>query len=443
MNFSVVGATDNQAALVERALAAFGYPIDVMGTDVTIAFVVEPSYPGTEEFAAATQTGPGEWLIEVRSNLDQLGRDPEGIYEGPEFFMETVIHEMGHVIAGTWLGTPEKRASMAVCFERKNREPGYPADGNITYWQAGDWTDRIEEAVAESIKDVWLPLSIRAYDNRTKWILKQSSFGAFVALLDPYAGSGGSMAAKLVHPTRNTPVGVPIVDANSAHALTLSGEEPNTEGFWWGYGSYVSASILFGAVLWEEVRDVFGTVRVTFDYEIYHDPSTYPEPVRGLPFGWDLMSVVNQYVDGLTGYEWGFGVVLEATGGSGSFRRKPALWWGVAETAVAPAFDQEITLPPVADYQEEMTFFGMPLIGLYAYVKARSDSMTRSVGDGDSLTTGSVLPSGGNNEYQKSTVTDWTVSWSAPPLELKGVWPYNDVTAASPGPVLRVRRSLP
>jgi len=452
MNIEIVGATANQMTLTERALDVFEYPVDELSTAVTIAFVVEPSYPGTEEFAAATQIDSNEWLIEVRSNLDQLGRDPEGIYEGPEFFMETIIHEMGHVIAGIFLDTQEKRAMAVDCFLRHVQQPGYPSVPTMAHWNAGEWQEQVIESVAESIKDIWLPLGIRAYDNRTEWWLREASFGGFLALLDPYSGEGGERGAHLVHRTRNAVPGYDLDFYDTATDFTSAVE--NDEGWYWTHGGgFMSGSIVFSPENWEEVRQQFGSVRVSFSYEVFHDLTGYPPSVHDFPHGWGVMDAVNEYVDGLPGYEWGIFVILEKSPAATSiidFRGSTTLWWSRAESGVAPVFNEEIVLPPLADYAEQMDAFILPYIGLCLYVRPLSETMTIPFGAADppqTITRSTWLPSGAGNMMHKATSGDldawWFLSYSNPPLKLKGTWPYRDVIAAAPGPVLRVRRSLP
>jgi hypothetical protein len=113
--------------------------------------------------------------IRIRRSMGQ-GPDAEngfwrvrGIKNDLAFLTESMMHELGHVMVAFL----DSQQFPPLFFRNGTR--GTDAD-----WRpaAADWEDHIEEAVAETFKDVYYPG--RAYDNRTHWKLPRQNFEAFV-----------------------------------------------------------------------------------------------------------------------------------------------------------------------------------------------------------------------------------------------------------------------
>lgn len=501
MNFDVVGATGNQSALVGRALAAFGYPVDALifkDVTVTIAFVVEPSFPGTEEFAAATQTAANKWLIEVRNNLDQLGRDPEGIYEGPEFFMDTVIHEMGHVIAGIRLSTPEKRAAATACFERKNREPGYPATPSLANWSAGDWQEHVQESVAETVKDAWLPLGIRAYDNRTSWVATAGQWRTLMALLLPAPTNAfGAQESRAKFDWRgdtfrrlNLPFGGQIINRQGPNNYEKA--DTTYDVAWiWGNNTLYSEPVKFTPEAWD-LNLVDATAQIDYSYDMTYSAILAGDPIRAIipagevptydlypntpsldwswPKGWGASAevgsptVLNRHVvvsyppeplfgGGRPGYQWTHGVVgstLDPLDGMVYWGEIEPLWWDQAIENIVPGFTGPVNVKPFAYYNElKLASDGRPLIQIGIAPRLHVLTNNHYYRDPGGLNGfGSVeaasMPSGPGVMEQWAWVETWSLLWSFDGKEYDPPpYPYNDLSAVMPGPVLRVRRSTP
>lgn len=118
--------------------------------------------------------------IKIASNLDNPNRPgnegghPVGYYAGDQFYKETVIHELGHVVGS--MADASQRTALAACFDR-----------GPTSWLAGlnnegAWEDRVTEGFAETFKDVFFPG--RKFDNRTRVKLPQANFSRFLDILD-------------------------------------------------------------------------------------------------------------------------------------------------------------------------------------------------------------------------------------------------------------------
>lgn len=176
-------ASGTAGAAVGDVLAAMDYPFERLDIEVTTATVAEPSCEGHVEFAC-TSFGAGGALIEFRVGFGAPTPPPfTEDFSGLKFVQESVAHEIGHVVAGVKVNDPDKIAEMCGLFIRTDPMTGEVSVGNSSRWSAGEWSDRIGEAVAETFKDVFLPKSMRKFDNRTNWDLPQGNFKAYLRLM--------------------------------------------------------------------------------------------------------------------------------------------------------------------------------------------------------------------------------------------------------------------
>lgn len=184
------GGTAQQRAWVNEAMARSQVDwLTAIPSEWTVRFVWadEPPLPGHQE-SACTIAFPDTSLaiITIRSNLD----NPEAWPEGKPFYVETVVHELGHVLCFT-MTTEADREAMCPWFSYDG------GDGDMRQGTAADlnptdrpWADRIQECMAEIVKDALLPEQYRAADNRTNWRIDKSRFTDFFAALIP--GDPGS-----------------------------------------------------------------------------------------------------------------------------------------------------------------------------------------------------------------------------------------------------------
>jgi hypothetical protein len=158
-----------------------------ISSTITVKMVTEPSAPGHNDYAC-TSAMSGGWLIELRRGLDDGTSPLVANIPGPThlFFMETIAHELAHVLIGQSGADP---AALCALFVHAG------LTGTIRYGTLADWNndtqptvtrqkweDHIEEAVAETVKDAALP-DRRVYDNRTNWRVPEANFEALMTAL--------------------------------------------------------------------------------------------------------------------------------------------------------------------------------------------------------------------------------------------------------------------
>lgn len=102
----------------------------------------------------------GLWEIRIQDDLltrtDQFG--------GEDFFQETVVHELSHVLIEYGRAESGAQARFLSYFR-----PGP--------WEDDAWANSVEESVAETFKDIFSPA--RRYDNRTLRRLPEAAFDDF------------------------------------------------------------------------------------------------------------------------------------------------------------------------------------------------------------------------------------------------------------------------
>lgn len=183
MNVVFANGTNQQQGFTRSAIAFCTFDFDRIDTTVTFEFVnagVIDNDPndGRTVFAYTTTGGSDDCgrsntaTIQVLNTLDTL---TEGPWSGVTFFMETIIHEIGHVVAGKFDDAARAAISAAL-------------GASVESWGNDSlaWEDRASEAWAESFKDVWLPREYRRYDDRTHYRLRdtEDSFAAMLRVMD-------------------------------------------------------------------------------------------------------------------------------------------------------------------------------------------------------------------------------------------------------------------
>lgn len=188
MELVLTGGTGQQRAWFDAALKAVRYPLDHLeDVTVTVSWPVEPSLPGHKEFACTTTPDGLEFTLEIRRALDT---STVSDFSGRLFYEETVVHELAHVICFA-LTTEAEREAMCPWFFRyvsgEGEVRGVAADLNPI---DAAWGDRIQETMAEVIKDSILASGERDYDNRTNWKLDESHYQEFMQTFLPVIETG-------------------------------------------------------------------------------------------------------------------------------------------------------------------------------------------------------------------------------------------------------------
>lgn len=169
--------TPGQQAMVEDALEASTYPFnDRLG--ITVTWTFQDEVDDDHDFALTTVHGTPTNNCARPTTADIIFKNglevdnPGDQYSGPKFAAETVVHEMGHIVAA-WL-TEAQITVICGLF-----------GGMLSDWgPETDWVTRIQEAQAEFFKDVFLPADSRRYDNRTNWKMDRSNFDAWVEIMN-------------------------------------------------------------------------------------------------------------------------------------------------------------------------------------------------------------------------------------------------------------------
>lgn len=191
---------------IQDALNYSRFKVAAGNLDITIRVMDEPPCPGHDDYMCTQTTfdpATGVFTSEVtiRTGADNPEADFNSEVKGnlKDFFMESVVHEIiGHAFPFTHMAPSDaSKQNIASWFYRE--VPGEaPKQGTLADWNnlEAAWPDRIQEALAEVLKDIYLPDQYRFYDNRTNWKLNRDNFVDLlkevekITCLVPPAGGG-------------------------------------------------------------------------------------------------------------------------------------------------------------------------------------------------------------------------------------------------------------
>jgi hypothetical protein len=179
--------SEQQIRYVKDALEVCRFPLDRLTADVTFTVVAEPPAVGHNDLMATTETD-GAFTVSIRQGIDSsdspsLAGLPNAARDTHVFFVECVMHELGHIAQKTWASTDEQIAALCALFHSQATAGVASRAGTAADWDSGSWPQRIEEAVAESWKDGWCPPEWRVYDNRTNWRIAEANWEALILAL--------------------------------------------------------------------------------------------------------------------------------------------------------------------------------------------------------------------------------------------------------------------
>jgi hypothetical protein len=155
------------------------------GAEVTFSWhtAVEIDPDLTDSFVTFAKTdyigisgGQHQFTVKILNDLHSRG----GVFGGERFYKESIIHELGHVVITLLVvagGSTEDglRDSFAAMH---GMDPGTALNDPSLAWE-----ERVIEAAVESFKDVFLPSTVRAYDNRTNHRLLENQFTEYMSLI--------------------------------------------------------------------------------------------------------------------------------------------------------------------------------------------------------------------------------------------------------------------
>lgn len=187
MVITFLNGTARQHALFNRAMAVSLFPWDRIQTQVEVEWRDEVVLNGDHKlFASATEQAgldgcgrSAKSKILIRNDLDDPKRPgnegdfPKGYFRGEKFYMESVHHELGHVVASKL--NPAQRAAICRAFGRPASEWDNPHT---------PWNKKVSESNAETLKDVFLPRAFRKFNNRTAWKITAATYEAWIGVYD-------------------------------------------------------------------------------------------------------------------------------------------------------------------------------------------------------------------------------------------------------------------
>jgi hypothetical protein len=164
--------TDLQQEIVRTTVhVLMGLPFDSINLDWTIEFTPDPDPSLHNEFAVTN------WSYDSNVATTEIASvAPNWPYPwtGPRFMQETVAHELGHALFASL--SEANRQAIAAMFGAASDDP------EILAPPGSAWEDRIQEGIAETFKDAFLPRRYRSYSNRTNHKISYSRFPEFRAL---------------------------------------------------------------------------------------------------------------------------------------------------------------------------------------------------------------------------------------------------------------------
>lgn len=193
MNLTFAGGTAQQQQWVNDAIARCTFDFAALGVNVVVSFTnlsncsLSHTYMCTSGSAPDFQIQIVPWADDPRAPGVQGLTDPAA--DVHEFFMDSFIHEIGHVLAFTDVTDLQ---ALCQCFThipdgRRGVASDYFSAGEATNHQ---WEELIVEATAEWFRLAFLPLT-QCYWNRTNWEISAADWPTFMALLLPGAGGEG------------------------------------------------------------------------------------------------------------------------------------------------------------------------------------------------------------------------------------------------------------
>lgn len=195
MNVTYDGGTGQQRAMFQDALSYMMYPWDSMPVNVTVSWPVEPSLPGHKEYACTTTADGTDFALEIRRSLDtDVSRS---------FYIEVCAHELAHVIAFHYIDP----TTIVGWFYRLVSGDGKTV-GTVPDIDPTDkpWEDRLQEGLAEVLKDALLPEQYRVYDNRTNWFLDESHYPTLMGeIINQIPGGPGVERVRAFAPPESDP----------------------------------------------------------------------------------------------------------------------------------------------------------------------------------------------------------------------------------------------
>lgn len=193
--------TDQQKAWVRAALASCSYPLDAIEASVTVTWgactSLNHAYMQTVPNSDGTFTITIEPWADDPTNPNNGGLSQVDLHR---FYLESFVHELGHVVAYKLLGSDDLRTQVCGLFWTPASGGTGRRTGALADWAPDGypWAKAIQEAVAEAFKVAYYTGDL-VFGNRTEWYIDGAQWLDFAKLLAPPTGfrddfSSGTMA---------------------------------------------------------------------------------------------------------------------------------------------------------------------------------------------------------------------------------------------------------
>lgn len=190
MNFSFDNSlSSQQRAWAQDAIALCRFPWDAYDLNVTFVVVPEPPCPGHQDYMCTqADVGFANFLVNIREGADDPTQQfnkglPNPAADVKDFYMESIIHELGHVIVDKKVDGAGRIAETVLLFTMQKTGAGIRTGTEADWNDPPEWADHIQEAAAEVFKDTFLNENYRVYENRTNWDISEADHKSFIEIL--------------------------------------------------------------------------------------------------------------------------------------------------------------------------------------------------------------------------------------------------------------------
>lgn len=180
--------TDQQKAWVLAAQASCSYPFDQLEATILVTWAAVPS--AAHPYMATSPNLDGSFTITIEPWADDATNPALAAVKDnvKGFYMESFIHELGHVIQFTRVTTDDAKTKLAACFwtptsAGAGRHVGTLDDyNNVTETSQAQWPGVLQEGVSETIK-VGFYSGTLVFGNRSNWFIDKDQWDAFVDII--------------------------------------------------------------------------------------------------------------------------------------------------------------------------------------------------------------------------------------------------------------------
>lgn len=173
-----------QESMVRDAIAACQFRFGDTDLHVVFHTVDEPRCLGHKDYMCTTPNTDTDiagnvTLVEIRHGAETSTVANVAERDVRAFFMEAVVHEIGHAVTFDRIISDVAKTAVARCFTKNG------VRGDLPDWNPIDkpWEDRIQEAVAEAFKVAFLGDSFRLYDNRSNWRISPDDWPLLISIM--------------------------------------------------------------------------------------------------------------------------------------------------------------------------------------------------------------------------------------------------------------------